>query len=163
MSNSKLTKIALLSSLCLIFGYIESLLPPLFLPGIKIGISNIVLIFAVYKLNKSSAFFIMVIKVLVSSLLFSGMNTFFYSLAGGIFSLVVMMLLKNRYFSVIGVSILGGVFHNIGQQLVAALMLGKNALYYFPVLLIFGAVMGLLTGIVSTSVLKHTKKATDTE
>ena len=161
MSNKKLTKIAMLSCLALIFGYIESLLPPLFLPGIKIGISNIVLVLAVYQLSKSSAFFIMLIKVLLSSLLFSGMNTFFYSLMGGILSIFVMLLFKKSSLSPVGVSILGGIFHNIGQLLAAGIILGVNALYYFPVLLISGAIMGFIIGIVSANVMKLTKKATD--
>ena len=159
MTNQKLAKIALLSATALIFGYIESLLPPLFLPGIKLGISNIVLLFAIYELDKTSAFFIMLIKVTVSALLFSGMNVFFYSLSGGILSLLIMTTFRRKYFSITGVSILGGVFHNIGQLLVAAILLGNNALYYFPVLLISGAVMGVLTGMVCHRVLKHTKNA----
>jgi len=159
VTNQKLAKIALLSATALIFGYIESLLPPLFLPGIKLGISNIVLLFAIYELDKTSAFFIMLIKVTVSALLFSGMNVFFYSLSGGILSLLIMTTFRRKYFSITGVSILGGVFHNIGQLLVAAILLGNNALYYFPVLLISGAVMGVLTGMVCHRVLKHTKNA----
>ena len=83
---------------------------------------------------------------------------FFYSLSGGIFSLLVMFIFKNRYFSVVGVSILGGISHNIGQLLVAAIVLGKNALYYYPVLLISGAIMGFITGIVCSEILKFTKK-----
>ena len=161
MPAKNITKIALLSSLALIFGYIESLLPPLLLPGIKVGLSNIILVFAIYELDRKSAFFIMFVKVFVSSLLFSGMNVFFYSLSGGILSLSIMMLFKNRCFSTIGISILGGIFHNLGQLLVAGIILGKNALYYFPVLLISGAVMGFLIGIVTINVLKYTKKLAD--
>ena len=159
MKSTKLTKIALLSAAALVMGYIESLLPPLFLPGIKLGLSNIVLLFALYNMDKSSAVFIMLIKVLVSSLLFSGMNVFFYSLSGGILSLLVMFLFKNKYFSIVGVSILGGIFHNIGQLLVAGIVLGQNALYYFPVLLVSGAIMGFLTGITCRQLLKHINKA----
>ena len=160
MSNSKLSKIALLSTAALIFGYIESLLPPLFLPGIKLGVANIVILLALYKLDKVSALFITLIKVTVSSLLFSGMTVFFYSLSGGILSLAVMALFKNKYFSVIGVSILGGIFHNIGQLLIAGIVLGKNALYYSPVLFISGAVMGFITGIICEKILNNTKNIT---
>ena len=80
MNTLKLTRIAMLSATALIFGYIESLLPSLFLPGVKLGISNIVLLFALYKLDKTSAFFIMLVKVCVSSLLFSGMNVFLFAI-----------------------------------------------------------------------------------
>lgn len=157
MNSQKLTKIAMLSCLAIVFGYIESLLPPLFLPGIKLGISNIVLLIALYKLDRASAFFIMFVKVCVSSLLFSGMNVFFYSLSGGVLSLLVMTIFKNKYFSIVGVSILGGVSHNLGQLLIAGIVLGKNAFYYFPILLISGALMGFLTGITSSEVNKYIK------
>lgn len=159
MSNQKLTKIAILSATALVFGYIESLLPPLFLPGVKLGLSNIVILLALYETDKLTAFFIMLIKVIVSSILFAGMSTFFYSLSGGILSLIIMTLFKNRCFSLTGVSILGGVFHNIGQLISASIILGQNALYYFPVLLISGAVMGVITGFICTRVIKLTKKA----
>lgn len=159
MSASKLSKIAMLSATALIFGFIESLLPPLFLPGIKLGISNIVILISLYTIDKSSAFFIMLTKVAVSSILFAGVNTFLYSLAGGALSLFVMILFQNRYFSPVGVSILGGIFHNIGQLAVAGILLGTNALYYFPVLLISGAVMGFFTGILCSQLIKYTKKA----
>lgn len=157
MDNQKLTKIALLCAVAIVLGYIESLLPPLFLPGIKLGISNIVLLFALYRLGIGTSFFIMLIKVAVSSLLFSGMNVFFYSLSGGICSILIMGLFRNRYFSVSGVSVLGGVFHNLGQLMVAAIVLGKNALYYFPILLISGAVMGFVTGLCADTLLKYIK------
>ena len=118
---------------------------------------NIVLLFALYRLGYANAFFIMLIKVAVSSLLFSGFSVFFYSLSGGILSLLVMSAFKNRYFSLVGISILGGIFHNIGQLAVAVLALGPATLYYFPVLLISGAVTGFVTGIVCHKVLCHIK------
>ena len=105
MNTQRLAQTALLSATALIFGYIESLLPSLGIPGIKLGLSNIVLLFALYKLDTRSAFFIMLIKVIVSSLLFAGLNVFFFSLCGGVLSLAVMILFKNKFFSVIGVSI----------------------------------------------------------
>jgi len=157
MNTQRLAQTALLSATALIFGYIESLLPSLGIPGIKLGLSNIVLLFALYKLGIRSAFFIMLVKVLVSSLLFAGLNVFFFSLCGGVLSLAVMILFKNKYFSVIGVSILGGVFHNIGQMLVAGFVLGTNAFYYLPVLLLSGCIMGFLTGYICSLTMKHLK------
>ena len=158
MKTKNLTTMALLAATALIFGYIESLLPPIGVPGIKLGLSNIVLLFAIYRLGILPAFLIMIAKVTVSSLLFSGMNVFFYSLAGGIFSILVMSVFHTGNFSEISVSILGGIFHNIGQLLIALIVLGDSVLFYLPVLFVSGAVMGFLTGIAAQKTLKHIPK-----
>lgn len=155
MNSKKISYIAILSALAIVFGYIESLFPAAPIPGIKLGLSNIVILFAIYRMNKSSAFFIMLIKVIVTSLLFSGLNIFFYSLSGGLFSLLAMMGFK-KTFSIIGVSMIGGVFHNIGQLLVAALVLYTSAVFvYLPALLISGLIVGFITGNVCNIILKR--------
>lgn len=150
MKNKKITYIALLSALAIVFGYIESLFPVLIaIPGIKLGLSNLVVLFSLYFLDKPSAFFIMLIKVLVTSLLFSGFNMFFYSINGGILSLGAMILFKKHNFSIYGISMAGGVFHNIGQLLVAGIMLGTSSVsYYFPILLLSGLFVGYIIGAV---------------
>lgn len=155
MNSKKLAHISVLSALAIIFGYIESLFPAAPIPGIKLGISNIVILFAIYRLDKSSAFLIMLVKVLVSSLLFSGLNVFIYSLSGGIFSILAMLMSK-KVFSQIGVSMVGGVFHNLGQLLIAALMMQTNAVFvYVPHLLISGVVVGFVTGCVCRIILER--------
>lgn len=159
MKTQKLALSALLSATAIIFGYIEGLLPSVGIPGIKLGLSNIVILFALYKLDIRSALYIMLVKVIVTSLLFSGLNVFFFSLCGGLLSLIIMILLKNRCFSVVGVSILGGVFHNIGQILVAGIILGTNAFYYLPILILSGCIMGSLTGYICSLTIKHLKKS----
>lgn len=158
MSTRKISNIAILSALAIIFGYIESLFPTSPIPGIKLGISNIVILFALYKTDFSSAFFIMLIKVFVTSLLFSGLNVLFYSLSGGIFSILIMYLSK-PIFSKIGVSISGGIFHNIGQLLAASVMMKTTAVFvYTPYLLISGVIVGFVTGNVCNIILKRIDK-----
>lgn len=158
MKTSKLTYIALLSSAAIIFGYIESLFPAVTtIPGIKLGISNIVILFALLRADKVSAFFVMLIKVCVSSLLFSGLNVLIYSLCGGIFSLLAMIAFKKLKFSVIGISMLGSIFHNIGQLFAASLMLGTLSVFsYLPVLLISGLALGFVTGTVCRIIVSRT-------
>lgn len=158
MSTRKISNIAILSALAIISGYIESLFPISPIPGIKLGISNIVILFALYKADFSSAFFIMLIKVLVTSLLFSGLNVLFYSLTGGVFSILIMYLFK-PIFSKIGVSISGGIFHNIGQLLAASVMMKTTAVFvYTPYLLISGIIVGFITGNVCNIILNRINK-----
>ncbi len=162
MKTKKITYIALLSAIALIFGYIESLFPVFIaVPGIKLGLSNIVILFALYRLDKPSAFFIMLIKVSVSSLLFSGLNVFFYSLCGGILSLFAMIAFKYINLSTVGISMTGGIFHNIGQLLAASLMLKTlSVFYYLPVLLISGLIVGFITGAVCKLILRNLNSLT---
>lgn len=155
MSAKKICYISVLSAAAIICGYIESLFPIAPVPGIKLGISNIVILFALYRLDKSSAFFIMLVKVLVSSLLFSGLNVLIYSLSGGILSLVSMIFFK-KLLSTVGVSMTGGVFHNIGQLLAASFMMQTSAVFvYTPYLLVSGLIVGFITGCVCQTLLKR--------
>lgn len=155
MNSRKISYVSMLSALAIIFGYIESLFPASPIPGIKLGISNIVILFAIFRFNMTYAFFIMLAKVFVSSLLFSGLNVFIYSLAGGIFSVLTMTLSK-KILSVIGVSIVGGVFHNIGQLLTASFIMKTLAVFvYTPYLLFSGVIVGFIVGSVCQIILKR--------
>jgi heptaprenyl diphosphate synthase len=155
MSAKKISYISMLSALAIVFGYIESLFPAAPIPGIKLGLSNIVILFAIYRMDKSSAFFIMLIKVLVTSLLFSGLNVFIYSFFGGLLSLIAMASFK-KVFSLIGVSMFGGVCHNMGQLLVAAFMMKTTAVFvYLSALLISGVIVRFITGNVCNIILKR--------
>lgn len=161
MKPSKLTQSAMLAAAALIFGYIESLFPlPVSIPGIKLGLANIVILFAVYRLGATSAFFIMIIKVFVSSLLWGGIGSLIYSIFGGILSLFSMLLFKKQL-SIVGISILGGIMHNIGQLTAAALVLNSfSVFYYMPFLIISGLLVGFSTGEVCKTIilrLKNTK------
>ena len=148
--NKKVKKLAFLglcTSLALIFAYVEVLIPPLFasVPGIKLGLPNIVIIFILYKLGAGYAAAVSFLRIYLASLLFGNPVTFVYSVAGGFLSLLLMAILKKtNLLSPIGVSVAGGVFHNVGQILVAILLLGTKELGYYLVAL---AVSGTLSGI----------------
>ena len=143
---------ALLLSMMLIVGYVESMIPlNVGIPGIKLGMSNSVLIFAVYMLDIPTAFMLMSLKVLLSGILFAGPTTMMYGFAGGVLSLLCMALLSRiKGLSIPVVSIVGGVMHNVGQIGMSLLVLQvppMSMLGYLGVLMCVGAVCGLLTGV----------------
>ncbi len=157
-STERIALCGLLISLMLILGYVESLLPSL--PGVvgaKLGLANSVLLYGIYMMGPGTAFVLMVLKVLLSGLLFGGVSAMLYSLAGGLMSLLLMLLVKRvKGISVIGVSMTGAVFHNVGQVLMAMVILHTTKLmYYMSVLMIIGLVTGLLTGTAASYVMKH--------
>lgn len=158
MKNKTLAKTALLAALSIIFGYIEHLLPlPIPVYGAKIGISNIVIMTSLYLLPGALSWGILLIKVFVSSLLFSGFSAFLYSLSGGVLSLIIMQLLKrNGKFGIIGISVAGAVSHNIGQLICARLILSSlNVWVYLPMLIFIGIISGIIIGVLAELTLKR--------
>ena len=163
--TSKLTIAALMAALALIFSYIEVLIPFNFgIPGIKLGIANLVIIVALYYLGTRYALLINVIRILIGGLLFSGVFGMLYSMAGALLRMLVMVLVKKcGLFSVTGVSMAGGVAHNLGQLLVAAFLVSNLKIFvYFPVLVISGVVSGAVIGILAYLVLKKLPAAKHT-
>lgn len=164
--DTRIKKIALfglLVALALILSYIEILIPiPFWVPGMKLGLANIVTLIALYKLGIRDAFFIAILRILLVSLLFGNAFSLAYSIAGGLLSLLVMSLMKKGdRFSIAGVSIAGGVCHNIAQVGVAAVIMSTAELaYYLPVLLITGSITGLLIGNLGKELLKKIKNVT---
>ena len=154
--TQKLALAALLIAVMLVLGYLESLIPVSSVPGIKLGLSNCVLLLAVYWLGVGISFEMMVVKVLLLGFMLGNPVMIVYSLAGGTLSLTAMGLLAGRRgVSPIGAGIAGGVLHNIGQVAVAILILQTPSLvYYLGLLIPVGAGMGLLTGTVAM-VLMH--------
>ena len=149
------------TALALIVSYVEALIPFSFgVPGIKLGLANIVVVAALYMWGGTTALLLSVVRILLSGFLFGNMFAILYSLAGALLSLSVMALLKKSgRFSVTGVSIAGGVFHNIGQMMAAGLLLPKaGLLYYFQFLLIAGVITGFLIGILSMEIIKRLPK-----
>lgn len=148
---------ALMVSLALIFSYIEFLIPftPA-VPGIKLGIANLVIIVTLYYLGPRYALTVNIVRVLIAGLLFSGVFGAAYSMAGALLSFVVMVLLKKTgLFSITGVSIAGGVAHNLGQILVASFLVSNLKMFaYFPVLISSGVASGTAIGIISWLILK---------
>ena len=146
------------TALALIFSYVETLIPIQFgIPGVKLGLANLIIVIALYKLKLREAYVLSVVRVILAGFLFGNYFSIIYSLAGGLLSLTVMAYLKHRGdFSVIGVSIAGGVFHNVGQLVVAmAVVETFHVAYYLPVLLVAGLVTGFLIGILSDNMLKR--------
>ncbi len=155
---------AIMVAVMLTLGYIESLLPVSTVPGIKLGLSNSVLIIALYWLKPSSCFILMVLKVTLMGLILGNPMMILYSLAGGTLSLAAMTMLKRiGKISPIGVGIAGGAMHNVGQVAVAALVLKTpSLLYYLAILLPAGAGMGFLTGTVAALLRKRLKPTVQT-
>lgn len=150
-TSRKLAYLGLCTAVALILAYVEVLLPPLFtaVPGIKLGLPNIAIIFVLYRYGVRYAAAVSFVRIAVVAMLFGNPMTFVYSLAGAFLSLFVMALLRRMDFlSMIGVSVAGGVFHNVGQILMAMLLLGTAELgYYLIVLAITGTVSGIFVGL----------------
>ena len=151
MKASKVARYGLITALALVLSWLESLLPPLGVPGVKLGLPNLAIVFALYRLGFRDACVISLVRVALVALLFGNGAGLAYSIAGAVLSLAVMGLLwKTGKFSSIGVSVAGGVAHNAGQILVAMVLLETSRLeWYLPVLWISGTVAGVLIGIVS--------------
>ena len=156
--TKRLALMGLLTALGLIIGYIEFLIPiPLGIPGVKPGFANIVIVWALYSLGPWEALMINGMRIFLSGFLFGNFSMILYSLAGAAVSFLCMCLTKKSgLFSMTGVSMIGGVMHNMGQLLVAMAVLETVSLvYYGPVLLAAGVITGLLIGIVTGEVKKR--------
>lgn len=156
--KSKVAYFGVFTTLALIFSYVETLIPIQFgIPGVKLGLANLIVVIALYRMKLSEAYLLSIVRVLLAGFIFGNYFSIIYSLAGGLLSLTVMALLRKKGgFSVIGVSIAGGVFHNIGQLIIASVIVETfSVMYYVPVLLIAGLVTGLLIGIASDGMLKR--------
>ena len=164
MRNGSASRVALsglLTSLMLVFGLIERQFPlPIPVPGITLGLANSVLLYSLYMLGIRQSIVLMLLKALLSWLIYMNMSAMLYSLAGGVLSLLAMILIMRvKGVSVIGVSAIGAVFFNVGQILMAVVILNTPQLIvtYLPVLMISGVLTGILTGIIARMVMKHLK------
>ena len=156
--KSRVAYFGVFTALALIFSYVETLIPVnLGIPGVKLGLANLIIVVALYKMRLSEAYLLSVVRILLAGFIFGNYFSIIYSLAGGLLSLTVMALLKKwGGFSLHGISIAGGVFHNIGQLIVAAVVVETfSVTYYFPVLLVAGLLTGLVIGIVAEMMLKR--------
>lgn len=147
--SRKVASCGILVALAMIFSYVEVLIPISFgVPGLKLGVANLVVVAGLYFLKPREVLVITVIRILLMSWMFGNGMSLIYSLAGGLLSFMVMVLIKEKFgFGIIGVSIAGGVSHNVGQLLAAACVVqNTKILYYFPVLLIAGVITGALIG-----------------
>lgn len=147
----------MLTALAFILSYVETLIPFSFgIPGIKLGLANVVVLTALYLLGTGEAFCLSLVRIILAGFTFGNLYSMFYSLAGGVLSLCVMAFLKKTgKFTPMGVSAAGGVFHNVGQIVVAGLVLGRNIAYYFPFLMVSGIITGLAVGLTGGLVIKR--------
>lgn len=158
--NKKVAEFGIFLALALILSYVESLIPFNFgIPGIKLGLANLVIVIALYRISFKETFMLSILRVLLAGFMFGNMMMILYSLAGAVFSLLVMFFLKKLdKNSITGISMAGGVAHNMGQLLVAmAVVETVQIAYYAPVLLIAGLITGFLIGTVATEVIKRIK------
>lgn len=161
--NRKLVFISLLVAQAIVLNIIERMIPvPFITPGAKLGLANIVTVVAIYMLSFKETLAIVILRIILASLLAGTGFGFFYSLAGGILSLLAMYTvykLGKDSVSIIGVSIIGGVFHNIGQIIVAALVVQNiNIAAYLPVLLVAGIGTGIFVGITAKQLIVYLKR-----
>ena len=153
--------LGLLLTLALILSYVESLIPIFVsVPGVKLGLANLVVLICLYAYPSKYAFLISGMRVILAGLLFGSMFSILYSLAGAFLSLVVMLLAKKLFkLGILGVSILGGVFHNVGQLLVAIAVVSNYRIgYLFPYLLLSGILTGAIIGFIANMIVPYLKK-----
>ena len=157
----RLTLLSLLIAVAMLLSYIEHLLPSFVpIPGVKLGLANVATVFALYILGVRFAVSVSLVRIVLSALLFGNVLGLVYALSGATLALLGMCLLKKMHlFSEVGVSVVGGVFHNVGQIIAAAAVM-KTAglvLVYLPVLLVSGTVAGIAVGVVSGLVIRALK------
>ena len=161
MKNRKIALLGLFIALAFIFSYIENLLPlNIGIPGAKVGLANLAVMVAMYTIGEREAAALSLIRVILVGLTFGNISMMMYSLAGAVLSFFVMLMAKRlKIFSICGVSVLGGVFHNIGQIIVAILVLDtQSLLYYLPFLIAIGTISGVIIGIVANLIMARVSK-----
>ena len=162
MKAKKVTLMALTIALAMVLSFVESQIPAFVaIPGVKVGLANIAVVFALYRMGWKEAAGISLIRVLLISLLFGHFASLFYSAAGAVLSLTGMILLKRLdRFSCVAVSVAGGVLHNIGQILMACILLETNVIrYYLPFLIVSGVIAGVVIGILAVVIVRRVRPA----
>ncbi len=158
MKTKKLTVLSLCIAIAMVLSFIESQIPAFVaIPGVKAGLANIAVVYALYKLGWKEAILVSMVRVVLVSLLFGNFMSLFYSLAGAALSLIGMIVLKKTdRFSCVAVSVTGGVLHNIGQILIAGIILETDVLrYYLPFLLVSGTIAGIIIGILAAYLVRR--------
>lgn len=158
MKTTKLTVMSLSVALAMILSFVESQIPAFVaVPGVKVGLANIAVVFVLYKLGWKEAAAISLVRVFMMALLFGSGVSFFYSVAGAILSLTGMILLMRcRVFSSTAVSVAGGVLHNAGQIAMACFLLQTDVIkYYLPFLILSGVIAGIVVGLIAAVMVKR--------
>lgn len=158
-SAKRTVELGIAAALAMALSYIEFLLPPIYapLPAVKCGLANVAVVFVLYRMGAKQAIMVGAAKVIMTALLFGSFVSLAYSAAGAVLSLAVMMILRRCHrFTTVGVSVAGGVAHNVGQIVVAILILGRVELaYYLPVLTVSGTLAGVIVGLCGGVALKR--------
>lgn len=161
MDTKRIAKLSMLLSISVVLGLIESFIPIMggIVPGIKLGLANIVIVFAIYELSFKDAIYISVLRVLLIGILRTGLFSisFFFSLAGALLSIIFMYLTKEyTKMSIVGVSVVGSISHSVAQIIVACIFLSNiNIVYYLPILLISSIVTGVIVGSISSKLVEY--------
>lgn len=159
MSTKKISKISILLSISVVLSLVESFIPIFngLVPGIKLGLANIVIVFSLYYLSFKDAIYITILRVILMGILRTGLFSisFFFSISGALLSIISMYIAKKiTKLSIVGISIIGSIFHSVGQILIAILFLNNiNIIYYLPILLISSVITGFIVGVISSKLI----------
>lgn len=160
MKTKKIATYGLLVALAFILSYIEFMIPlPIPIPGIKLGLANLVVITALYSMGEKEALSLSILRIILVGFTFGSISMMFFSLAGGLLSWLMMTIFKkSKIFGFIGVSVIGGISHNVGQIITAIFVVENiNIVYYLPFLLISGIITGTIIGILGAMIVKRLK------
>ena len=161
MEIKKIINISMLLSIGIVLSIIESFIPIFngMIPGLKIGLSNIIVLYVLYRYNFKDTLYVVILKVLLVAILRTGFSiNFYFSIVGGMLSVIFMYIAKKTKLSITGVSIIGSIFHLVGQIIVAIILLNSfNLIYYLPYLIIFGSISGFIIGLITKDILEKTK------
>ena len=158
MNTGRIAKTGMLLSISLVLSYLEMVLPVMVaVPGVKIGLANIITMLLLYRTDVKTTLTFTCVRVLLAGILFAGVSGIIYSLAGGVCCVLVMSLLKRvPIFSVLGVSMAGAIAHNMGQIVIAIIVMENiHIVYYLPVLCISGVISGLLVGYLTFVIMRR--------
>lgn len=162
MDIKKTINFSMLLALSIVLSIFESFIPIIngSIPGLKIGLANIVILFMLYRYNLKDAIYLSILRVILMGLIKAGFGiNFIFSIVGAIFSVIAMSIFKKLNFSIIGVSIIGSIFHILGQIISAIILLNTfNLIYYLPYLIIFSIITGFIIGTISKEILERTKE-----
>lgn len=160
MDIKKISRLAMLISLSVVIGIIESYIPIFnnIIPGLKLGLANVIIILVLHFYGFKDAFLVSIVRVILVGLIKTGLFTipFFFSLSGAVLSIIIMAILKKtKIFSIVGLSVIGSLSHSIAQIITGMILINENMLYYLPYLLIFSVITGVVVGIISKKLIKN--------
>lgn len=161
MELKKSIRLSMFLAIMIVLSLLESLIPISFIPGFKIGLCNIIILIILYIYSYKDAMYVSILRIFIISVFRTGLFStyFFFSLGGTILSIIMMNIFKKTKLSMIGVSIVGSIFHGIGQILVGIIILHNiHLLYYLPYLIILSIITGMIIGIISKNILSNMKK-----